>query len=412
MTFHRSWAVPLVALGVLAAVAMPGTAAPAPNKGPAPLSEEQYADGARELDELLSQAFKLPAALPLDADLRTQADAIAAAHLARIRPLLPGWLREERRLQAAAGEDASQGSVFKAVWARLLNELALWQIEPGDAAYEKATLAVLENAPDACLLDGDVRSVAYVGRIMRVQAMPPAQRPAVLAQERELLDHWGKPRAAVALWPDPLPQDAGRAAIARLRVEGARPPLALPPVLASVFLAEGGAYDKQPLETKCRFQQWWLRVGLAQGAAPAAVLNAFRYGTLVTATLLYGQNAGTEVVGAPDKSGAQAGMPAYPKFAAQYDVTGTTKIRRRVDAAGKPVEASVIGRTIKVRGIRGVRPVAFEDTFDALSIALGMQPGVKTTPIDERTGVFQTVWQLEPDAAASTPDNGRQGGRP
>jgi hypothetical protein len=46
---------------------------------------------------------------------------------------------------SASPRAANPTELYFAVWARLLNELALWQIEPGDPAYERATLAVLKT---------------------------------------------------------------------------------------------------------------------------------------------------------------------------------------------------------------------------------------------------------------------------
>lgn len=181
-------------------------------------------DGAKNLQKLLARSFFLPPDLPLDPAVRAQADTIAAAHLARMRTLLPVWLREEHLAQSAGGKTASTQWAYFAVWARMLNELALWHITPGDAAYEQATLDVATTSPLACRLMGDQRFGDYASRIMRVQALAPARRDAVFASERMLLDGWGKPHPDLAPFPDPTPEATGMAMIEGMRAGAATRP--------------------------------------------------------------------------------------------------------------------------------------------------------------------------------------------
>lgn len=368
---------------------------------------------ARALDRTLGMVFILPPDLPLDPGLRSEAEAIAAAHLARMRGLMPAWIEEERRLQAAADGKVQSDRVYYAVFARQLNELALWQLAPGDAAYEKATIDAIQASPAVCTNLGFDRPHDFLTRLARIQAMPAAARPAALATERRLLEAWGQPPAAIPPWPSPLPQDAGMEAVARMRAGGTRPPLALAPVLASLLLAERKGYDSLPWPNRCGFQRWWLAVSLKEGKPAAEALTAFRYGTLVGARERYGdfyeREAGVE--SAKPRRTDPTARPAYPKLAAYFDVTGTTRVARHFDAAGKPVKASVTERRIAVRGIRGVRPVAFEDTFDALAVGYALAGG-KVAPVkpgaDEE---FDMVWQLDPttavpDARAGTEPKG------
>lgn len=400
----------LLAAGALAGTiggAMAGPAAPAPA-----LSDQQIASMAADLGGMLARSFQLAPELQLDPELRAQADSMSAAHLARIRQLLPGWVRDEQRLQAAEKAPYGPSSVYHAVWARLLNELALWQLEPGDPAYEQATLAALTASPRVCALEGDGHFLDFASRMLRLQAMPPGQRTAALATERELLAHWGQVRAPLQPWPDPLPEDAAMAQVARMRVEGATPALALSPALASAVLATRQRYDELPLETQCLLQQWWLRVSLEQGAAPATALQAFRYGTMFTAMGRLGRGFEEQNPEATAKAAAAAaakGLPAYPRLAGYFDVNGKTTVRRRLDAAGKPVQASVVKRDITVRGIRGVRPVAFETTFDALSVKYGLTAQVAAKPDADNSQLFQMVWMLDP-AEPAPPAADKQGG--
>lgn len=378
----------LCMFGILIGSASPLFAAP-------PEADEEAAGMVHSIQTELSRPFRLPGDLHLDPDLRAEAESIASAHLARLKQVLPVLVDEERRLQTVKGVKPKGGEVYYAVVARVLNELALWQLEPGDAAYEKATLDVLKTAPAACRFSGDPRFNDFASRITRIQAMPPGQRQAALAAERGLLEHWWKTRPALQEWPDPLPQDAAMAAIGKMRTGGERPPLALPPALASELLGNGTSYADLPGESKCRFAQWWLRVSLAQGKSPEAALSDFRYGTLIGAMDRYGKAfEGEAEAERTSKAAASSGM-AYPRLAARFDVTGVTTVGRSFDAAGKPVEAHIVKRTVEVRGIRGVRPVAFENTFDALSIRHGLQ-GVAAKPGEPPAPVFQWVWRLEP----------------
>lgn len=383
----------MMALGVLAGSVAAATAAP-------PVQSADDAAIARDLLPYMVRAFALPQAMPLDAGLRTEANGIAAEHLARIEAQLPGWIREERAVQAAGNDHARGRAVLHAVWARLLNELALWHITPGDAAYEQAVLDIATTAPLSCRIGREAQFSDFASRIMRVQTLPPARRAAVLASERRLLERWGKPHDGLAPYPEPLPQTAGMAAVARMLAGGAAPPLAMPPALASSLLAARKSYAEQPGEAKCLFQQWWLRVSLAQGMAPAVALSAFRYGTMISTA----ERVGNWPDEAVDAATLPADEPPYPPVARRFNVTGDTTITRSFDQAGKPVAARVSLRSITVPGIRGVRPVAFENIFDAVGEEFTMRPG--TAALLAGAVVYNMNWRLNP--SASEPSKGLQ----
>jgi hypothetical protein len=401
--FHR-----LLAAGFLAgSLSCSAGAVPPPGAVP-PLLDEEVASITTEVGKQLSYAFELSKTPRIDPALRAQAESLRAAHLDRIGRLLPDWVRDEYRLQVKEGV-LERHSVFYAVWARMLNELALWQIEPGNAAYEQAMLEAVKGSPGVCRLELRAGYPDFASRVMRLQAMPQAQRQAALAEERELLAHWGRPRAALAPWPDPLPQDAGMAVVARMRVEGPTPALALAPTLASVMLARHTGYDELDEESKCLFQQWRLRTSLEQGATPAAALNAFRYGTMITAMARVGrffeeQNAGTA------SPAAGTGASAYPRLASVFDVQGRVTVRRRLDTAGRPSEVSVIKRAIAVRGIRDVRPVAFENTFDELTVKNFLEAKVDVKPGPDNSQTLEWLWTLKPGRPAPSTDSKTQGG--
>lgn len=343
----------------------------------------------------LARSFTLDKELALDPALRAAADGIAKEHLARIDKLLPGWLEDERVHQSRTGKPPSSKSVYLAVFARVLNELALWQLEPGDASYENATLAVLRTGPGVCDVTGDYNFTDFAARILRIQALPTAEREAMLASERQLLSHWGKPRANPAPWPDPLPQEAAYALLRQGPADAHRPRLALPPRLAFTVLGQGKNYTGLHPVERCVLQQWWLQESMREGVSPAAALNAFRYGTMLTAS----DRAGN----AFDKPGADAvndlrSPPPYPGIAAHFGVTGITTVSVRLDSAGKPLQAAVIDRKIDVPGIRGVRPVAFENAFDAAIVKYAIQDGRHyDKPSGDASTKFQMVWNLDDD---------------
>lgn len=378
----------LLALGMMVGSAASAMAAPAASSD---------ADGGmvRELQNNLARSFELPEELVIDAGLREQATGMATAHLARVKAQLPGWIQEERKAQAAAGEKPDDSAVFFAVWARLLNELALWQITPGDAAYEQATLDTVTSAPQSCDGADAYRFSDFSSRVMRLQAMAPALRPAALAGERSLLDQWGKPHAAIAPLPEPLPQELGMAAIHRMQAGGAPTPVALPPMLASRLLAARDDYAKQPWGTKCLFQQWWLRVSLAQGMAPATALAGFRYGTMITATERMGDWFQPRDMGDEKAPSKTNGTVAYPTLARRFQVSGATTVTRTLDTAGKLADVQLSARKVTVNGIRGVRAVAFETIFDDASLGHGLQT-FAAARVGSAPPMYRMVWDLQP----------------
>ena len=194
-------------------------------------------------------------------------------------------------------------------------------------------------------------------------------------------------------------------AVERLRTGGPRPVLALPPVMAWQVLSERTGYDNMAVQYQCAFQRWWLLESLAKGQPAAAVLNAFRYGTMVTATERYGDSFDS-----PEDR--QAASPkdrlVFPKVAQRFEAVGTTSVARAFDASGKTIRASVVERKITVPGIRGVRPIAFEDAFDAVSVqhVLRMRAPDAGKPAPEK--VFQMVWSLGPETPAAPTDKTAQ----
>lgn len=343
-------------------------------------------------------AFTLPRVQQLDSDLRAAAEKIGADQLNRITAQLPGWLMEEK---LALNDKANQKSqeAFTAVAARLLNELAYWQLEPGDADYEHATLALLQQSPSACRTGELPRTADFARRIARIQAMPVAQRAAALEAEARLLERWGKPHAAPLPWPDVPARQQIVDAVARIASGGKRPLTPLPPMLAWLLLSEGRAYDDLTLDVNCYAQRWWLQESVAQGVAPATALNAFRYGTLVTATIRFGKAFDPPAGEAPEER--TDGRPAFPALASRYGVSGVTKVRRTFDASGKPVHATMAAREITMAGIRGMRPIAFEDAFDKASLKGALNPAMGAVAGVALPAEVKLVWGLTGESAGA-----------
>jgi hypothetical protein len=203
-----------------------------------------------------------------------------------------------------------------------------------------------------------------------------------------------------------LPQQAAFALLQRGPADAAHPRLALPPRLAAAALGFGRDYTAMHPVERCALQQWWLQESLRAGATPAAALNAFRYGTMLTAVDRFG-----DAFDKPGAAGKQdpASPPPYPGIATRFGATGVTTVSVRLDAAGKPLQAAVTGRKVDVPGIRGVRPVAFENVFDAtIEKYAGAEDRHYAKPPGNAPHTFQMVWRLDDDKNAGTAKGARQ----
>ena len=362
---------------------------PGKNKGDGALLIQQREDATilKWLHHGVESYFALDPDLSLDPALRTAANALRKAHLTRIAPLLAQWIAEERAQQRAAGGSGASEELYFPLRSRLFNEMALWQLDTGDAAYEEATLSLLNTEPKVCLMQSDGHFGDFSQRMTRIQTMPAVRRDAVLASEGQMLARWGQSRPAVQPMPVPLPQEQFAALVKRWQVGGARPALAFPPLLTYRVLAQREAYDAMDKDEQCALQQWWLQLSLLQGATPAQALTAFRYGTLSSASDRYIEAA--EKPGESSLSGKH-----YPALARRFAVTGATTVRVRLDSAGRPQEASIVERKIDVPGIRHAPPVAFEQIFDAATLAYAMTGQSYTQTGDGYTS-FQMRWSLD-----------------
>jgi hypothetical protein len=150
-----------------------------------------------------------------------------------------------------------------------------------------------------------------------------------------------------------------------------------------------------------------LQESLRRGVTQAAVLNSFRYGTLVLASdRLHADTGARGQNQAQDPSSLEA---YFPKFASRFVASGTTTMLIELDATGKALQASVTGRRITVQGIRGQRPIAFENIFDRAAVNYILQARHFDKPSQAGPARLQIVWTLDDDAAPSnSPKKGGQ----
>ena len=80
-----------------------------------------------------------------------------------------------------------------------------------------------------------------------------------------------------------------------------------------------------------------------------------------------------------------------------FEIEGTVRVEVEVDAQGSLLSARIKERSIKVPGLHGARPVAFETALDEASLARARlawkRPPATTTEAGVKTLEF--VWRLE-----------------
>ena len=243
--------------------------------------------------------------------------------------------------------------------ARVANEFALWHLDTVGPAHDDALFTALRDG-QPCRMRG--QRTPYDFRVMFWQAVPPAQREALLAGERVLLQRWGEPRSGVAPLPDPLPQARVRTAVHAIRAGLSKHSRPLAPVLAWTLLQDTEETSAFDTAFQCALHQWWLQQDVNPGAAVDQRLIDFRYGTLLTADrMLRGP--------APRGGSPPESAEAYPAFARLWELQGSVAVELTLDAQGGVREARVVERRLTVPGIRGQRAVAFETLLDAPSLA-------------------------------------------
>lgn len=333
------------------------------------------------------QVFQLPDDLPLDPSLRQAANQIAQEHLARVRTAAPEWIAQARAASGNAGllSRAQMGALY----ARSVNELAIWSVESGGPAQDEAWLKAA-LAPAAC----DMPGTAYFSqRIALIQAAPADSRAALLAGERELLSRWGTRRQHLPARPTAQELNAANHAIARMRAGQKIAAAPMTPGLASrVF-----ELDRKPNQPgwadrwdNCAKNQWWLASQLASGKVDKiTALTLYRYSTMIDAK----DYAPAPVV---QKAAAQRpgeGKPAYPPVAAFFGAEGSTIIETHTDGQGKFLKAQVVSRKITVPGVSDNAPIVFETLFDAVALEAA-EKRHKNSPDNKPISQFELKWHL------------------
>jgi len=300
----------------------------------------------------IAKVFEVPMTPDVDAPLRDALTIMVNAHLDHLRILLPKWIAEER---ARGGSVLPPGDLSRAIHNRIVNELALWRIESPGADYDAVLIRAILR-PGICNLP--VRG-SYLGELTTwFQAVPPADRPILLAGERALLEHWGTRREPLPPRPDPSLADDEASEIARLRSGKAVPDVAMPPFLAnSVFKGE---VVNSSTDAQCALHQWGLARALHRGDSARAALLSWRYAMMKTASD-WSSPAPIEA--------AKRDAAAYPLVARQWAIAGWVDLRVVRDPQGHFASASIANRHIVVPGVADNPPVAFETLFDDASIA-------------------------------------------
>ena len=338
-------------------VLLVATALPVFAQTPATVPSSDELNYFRPLQRRLETLLELPAALPIDAQLRDQATALAREALDQSPSLFRGWLAEERAVKRPG---ATISELSRHLFARFANEVALWSLDSAGPAYDASLLPALRDAQH-CRPQGQVG--LFSARALLWQRLDGQQRAIVLDGERTLLQRWGKPRQALAPRPVPHAQEESEQAIFALKSGGKRPAMALPPILALRLLSQDLDVEKLTDAERCALVQWWLRLNMPEGeSATPEVLSSFRYAAMPTASRLLPRTA-------PMAGAASAPSADYPEFARLWEVVGSVTMQMSLNASGQVLAAQVVEREIRVPGVRGVRPVAFESLFDAASVA-------------------------------------------
>jgi hypothetical protein len=337
----------------------------------------------------LKRVFDVPQNLSVDPGLREAGEAMAQALLDRMRPILRTWIEEER---ARVGASAPSGDVDRHVLARLVNELALWQLDRVGGEHEQAWLEVAQK-PGICRADST--DSLFARRLLWLQAATPARRTAMQAGEVELLRRFGTLRDAVPERPTVPAFERAERLLQQIKSGGARPPVAMPPVLAAQLFGPDDSVDALAAESRCALHQWWLQNALRDTSPkPDEAALVFRYAQLADASRLL------SVPPAASADKAQVQADGYPDLARSFIVQGRIVVEALVDEQGRLRRARVIQRDLNVPGIHGIRPVAFETTLDQASTDRAktvkfQKPDPAKLKGGESAQRIEFVWRLE-----------------
>lgn len=343
------------------------------------LATASDADAAKlnEAIKPVAAAFALKEGDLADPELLAAGRAMAEVHLARARALLPAWLAEARA-QSPAGAPPHEAD--SRLYARIVNELALWSLDSPGAEFDAVQLEALKR-PGLCRGLDNVSEFAFALRLW--QGWSPAQRDAGVQAERQRLARWGEARPGLPGLPSPLPDARLRSVLAEARVADGSFETVMPPVLANLVFNQPDWFPQHRGSLRCEAFQWQLRDHLRrQSGAAADALAVMRHALM-------------RVFQPEEEPAGALASGAYPRAAAVFGVEGRVVVELLPAAKALPPRAAVVSRQITVPGLSGVRPAAFEGLLDEASLLRAR--AVPADPGSER-GVRRVVeleWKLQ-----------------
>lgn len=166
----------------------------------------------------------------------------------------------------------------------------------------------------------------------------------------------------------------------------------LPPSVQRLLRATGGAPDaKRAEEAGCELQKWLLR---------RAARDPSRYRTELDA-LAYDVAASTHDQLAQLLPADTADSSDYPGVARLFGIEGLTEVEVELDAENRPENVTILRRDIKVPGLLGEPPLAFERVFDAKTIEHASQRTYPPRPAGRQT--WNVRYEIEWQLPATTP---------
>lgn len=348
---------------------------------------EQDAELTRSLISWVDDEFELRADMQLEPGLRAEVASLVREGTARLRTLVPEWIREER----AATNDPSLrgGALARPLYARLLNELALSAVESEGPASDEAWLMAVQ-APTACRF----RHATFMAdRVQMIQAAPNEARATLLASLKQSLLRWGTVRAGLPPRPSADELSAAEQEATRLRVGLPSTALPMTPYLAAQVFPRERKQGKPDAWTRCALNQWWLQSTLARPSADRAkALAVYRYAAMPQAQEYVPERLASKA-DSPSPPSPDGDPPRYPVAAKLYEVEGSTVLKVGIDAQGQVTRAEVVERSIVVPGVRNNRPVAFETVFD--DAALEYAKRQRRAAGEPRETRIELNWKLE-----------------
>lgn len=301
--------------------------------------------------EQFKKEFSVPADAVIDPSLRQAADAIAKPQIARMEALIRSWVKEEIALSKTA---ISPIEALRRVDTRITNERVLSRLESVSEANDEAWLHAMLKA-DAC--DSPPEYSWFAVDILRIQAAPKEKRDALLRGEAELLRRWGTVRTNIPPLPAEPVADQVMAAMTRIRAGEQRTIPPMTPLLAWKLLDREPDGKAPDWYLRCRMAQWWWHWPQhhADPAARQAAQAAYRYAVLYLPGDWDYFN---------EERYAGKKEPDFGWLGSYFGVEGTITVAITVGPEGQVMDAKVHKRDVRVEGVRGNRPVAYETMLD------------------------------------------------